>query len=318
MENNLIAGLNRRKAKIFFLFLLCSFLAWFLSNLSDSYESRTEFTLNYKNLPDTLILGNNAEKNLEAKVRTSGFQLLYYKFFSKRIDVDLSNVVYENGDYMLEEDVLKKQMDRQLSQNISLLDLDGSQWVVDLYQVSQKVLVVKPRIELKFQPNHILDGVLTISPDSLIVKGPASEIDTLFEVQTEPIILNDLTEDFSFEVSVVFPKDLDNSIFSENRVRVSGNVVKFSEKVFDVDVQALNVPEGYNLKMFPNTVSLVCKASLDVLKSIESDDFEVTANYQQIGGSTNNSILLQVTKKPGTVYAVRLQQRTVNFVLERK
>ncbi|WP_435622635.1 hypothetical protein [Flagellimonas sp.] len=318
MERNLIAGLNRRKVKVFFLFLFCSLLAWFLSNLSDSYESRTEFTLNYKNLPDTLILGNNAEKSVEAKVRTSGFQLLYYKFFSKRIDVDLSNVVYESGDYLLKEDILKKQMDRQLSQNISLLDLDGTQWIVDLYQVSQKALRVKPRIELKFEPNHLLDGVLSISPDSIIVKGPASEIDTLFEVETEPIILNNLSDDFSAEVSIVFPKDLDNSIFSENRVEVAGKVVKFSEKVFDVDVRAVNVPDGYNLKMFPNTVSLVCKASLDALKKIESEDFEVTANYEQLGGNTSNSILLQVTKKPGTVYAVRLQQRVVNFVLERK
>ena len=318
MERNLIAGLNRRKAKIFFLFLLCSFLAWFLSNLSDSYESRTGFTLNYKNLPDTLILGNNAEKNLEAKVRTSGFQLLYYKFFNKRIDVDLSTIDYRNGRYVLEEDVLKKQMDRQLSQNISLLDLDGNQWEVDLYQVSQKTLQVKPRIQLKFQPNHILDGALHISPDSIVIKGPASEIDTLFAVETEPIILDNLSDDFTAEASITFPKNLDNSIFYANRVVVSGNVVKFSEKVFDVNVQALNVPDGYKLKMFPNTVSLVCKASVDELKNIESDDFEVTADYKQLGATTNNSILLQVSKKPSTVYAVRLQQRMVNFVLERK
>ena len=318
MERNLIAGLNRRKAKIFFLFLFCSFLAWFLSNLSDPYEARTEFTLNYKNLPDSLILGNNAEKNLEAKVRTSGFRLLYYKFFSKRIDVDLSKVAYQSGSYVLEEDALKKQMDRQLSQNISLLDLDGNQWEVDLYQVSQKALVVKPRIELKFQPNHILDGVLQVSPDSVIIKGPASEIDTLFHVETEPVILDNLSDDFSAEASIVFPKNLDNSIFSANRVVVSGTVLKFSEKVFNVNVQALNVPDGYRLKMFPNSVSLVCKASLDELKNIESNDFEITADYKQLGATTNNSILLQVTKKPGTVYAVRLQQRMVNFVLERK
>ena len=85
-----------------------------------------------------------------------------------------------------------------------------------------------------------------------------------------------------------------------------------------VNVQAMNVPDGYRLKMFPNSVSLVCKASLDELKNIESNDFEITADYKQLGASTNNSILLQVTKKPGTVYAVRLQQRMVNFVLERK
>nr|WP_298999094.1 hypothetical protein [uncultured Allomuricauda sp.] len=318
MERNLIAGLNRRKVKIFFLFLVCSFLAWFLSNLSDSYESRTNFTLNYKSLPDTLFLGNKASKNLEAKVRTSGFQLLYYKFFNKRMDISLSQVNHENGKYFLTEDILKKQMERQLSQNISLLDLDGTRWVVDLYQVSQKKLVVKPIIELKFQPNHILDGVLTISPDSIMVKGPANEIDTLFEVETEPIILNDLSKDFSEDASIIFPKGLDNSIFSTNRAEVSGHVVKFSEKVFEVEVKPVNFPEDYKVKMFPNTVSLVCKASLDQLKAINPESFEIIADYKQLGGRANNSLFLKVAKKPATVYAVRLQQRTVNFVLERK
>ncbi|MEM9076580.1 MAG: YbbR-like domain-containing protein [Bacteroidota bacterium] len=318
MERNLIPGLNRRKAKNFFLFLVCSFFAWFLSNLSDSYESRTTFSLNYKSLPDTLILGNKAIKTLEAKVRTSGFQLLYYKFFSKRIDVNLSQVEYQNGAYLLSDDNLKKQIDRQLSQNISLLDLDGSQWVVDLYQVSQKNLIIKPNIELKFQPNHLLDGVLKISPDSVVVKGPANEIDTLFEVETVPIILNDLSEDFSSEVSIVFPKGLDNSIFSTNRAQISGHVVKFSEKVFDVEVTPANFPEGYSVKMFPNSVSLVCKASLDQLKIITPQSFEVTADYKQLSGNVDNRLFLQVTQKPGTIYGVRLQQRTINFVLERK
>ena len=223
-HTNNFFGFNEGKARNFFLFLLCSFLAWFLSNLSDSYESRTNFSLNYRNLPDTLVLENNAKNTLEAKVRTSGFQLMYYRFFSKNININLSQVAYKNQEYFIEGEELKKQIDRQLPQNVSLVSLDVNQWAVDLYQVSEKKLAVKPKIELKFQPNHILEGVLDVLPDSITVKGPASEINALFEVETEPIILNDLSEDFSEETLIVFPKGLDNSIFSTNRAQVSGNV----------------------------------------------------------------------------------------------
>ncbi len=318
MESKLVAGLNKRKAKIFFLFLLCSLFAWFLSNLSDSYESRTNFELNYRNLPDSLVLGNNANKILSGKVRTSGFQLLYFNFFNKRINVDLSKVTYQNGEYVLTEDFLIKQMDKQLSQNISLLDLDGDRLVVDLYQVSRKALKIKPRIELKFQPNYILEGDFKISPDSIVVKGPSNEIDALSEVETEPIILKDISESFSVETTVVFPKGLDNSIFSTNKANISGKVVKFSEKVFEVEVKAVNFPENYEVKMFPNTISLVCKASLDELKVLSPESFEVSADYQQLRGSTDNSLLLRITKRPQSIYGIRLEQRAVNFVLERK
>src|SRR6056297_929627 len=57
--------------KLFSLFLLCSFLVWFISNLSETYESRAYFTLNYRNLPDSLLLGKNSNSQIEAKLRTS-------------------------------------------------------------------------------------------------------------------------------------------------------------------------------------------------------------------------------------------------------
>ena len=318
MESTLFSGLNKRKARNFSIFLACSLFAWFLSNLSDSYESRTIFILNYKNLPDSLLLGNKANKTLEGKVRTSGFQLLYFNVFSKRMDIDISKVIYQDGQYLLTEDVLKKQMERQLSQNVSLLDLDGNQWPVDLYQVAQKVLPVKPQTEFKFEPNYILDGALEVSPDSILVKGPAREIDSINEVKPNPIVLKDISEDFSSETLLAFPKGLNNSIFSTNRVQIKGKVAKFSEKVFEVEVKTMNFPEGYTVKMFPNKVSLLCKATVERLKTLNAQSFEVVADYEQLGGATNNSLLLQLTKRPESIYGARLNQRTVNFVLERK
>jgi hypothetical protein len=83
MFKNLLGNLNQKKVKVFSLFLICSFFAWFLSNLSESYESRCEFELNYQNLPDTLSLGKNAVTSMEGKLRTSGFQFLFYNFFFK-------------------------------------------------------------------------------------------------------------------------------------------------------------------------------------------------------------------------------------------
>ena len=311
-------GLNQKKVKVFSLFLLCSFLAWFLSNLSESYEARAKFTLNYRNLPDSLLLGKNAVNTMEAKLRTSGFQFLFYNFVKKRIDVDVSQVEYQNGQYVLTEDALKKQIDVQLSQNISLLDLDRSRLVVDLYQVASKEIPVKANLNLQFQQNYIMEGKPSITPDHIVVKGPESEIDTLEEIETEPIQLTDLSSDFSKDAALVFPKGLDNSIFSVGRVTVSGKVVKFSEKVFETTITVVNSPEGYQVKTFPNSVTVLCKATVNRLKGISSTDFEVQADYAQVNGNNMNTLLLTITKKPENVYDVRLSEKTVNFVLEQR
>ena len=318
MFKKVLNGLNQKKVKVFSLFLACSFLAWFLSNLSETYESRADLTLNYRNLPDSLLLGKNSEDIIEAKLRTSGFQFLFYNVVKKRIDVDVSQVIYQDGRYVLTDDVLKKQIDVQLSQNISLLDLDRSQLVVDLYQVASKEIPIKVNLDLQFQQNYIVDGEPQITPDHVVVKGPESEIDTLEEIQTEPVQFTNLSTDFSKDVPLVFPKGLDNSIFSVGRVNVSGKVVKFSEKVFEAPITVVNHPEGYQVKTFPNAVTVLCKATVERLKGISSADFEVEADYAQVNGTNKNTLLLTITKKPENVYDVRLSEKTVNFVLEQQ
>lgn len=318
MFKKLLHGLNQRKVKVFSLFLLCSFLAWFLSNLSESYESRADFTINYRNLPDTLLLGKNSENTLEAKLKTSGFQFLYFNFFKKRIDLDVSQVTHQNGNYVLTEATLKKQIEQQLSQNISLMDLGRDQLKVDLYQVVSREVPIKADVSLQFEQNYILDGALEITPNHLVVKGPGNEVDTLKSIVTGPLQLANLSADFSREVPLIFPKGLDNTIFSNGRVNVSGKVVRFSEKVFQVPVQVVNLPEGYQVKTFPNVVTVLCKATVDRLKELSLNDFGVTADYGQLNGTDKNTLFLRLSKSPENVYDVKLQEPSVNFVLEQE
>ena len=303
---------------MFSLFLLCSFLAWFISNLSDTYESRAYFTINYRNLPDSLLLGKNSDHLIEAKLRTSGFQFLYYKIFKSRIDIDVSEVEFQNGGYVLSEEILKRQMDQQLSQNISLLDLDRNRLEVDLYQVDSKKIPIKAKLGLQLEQNYILDGKIKITPDSIEVKGPSNEIDTIKFVETSPIQLNNVNADFSNEVGLLFPKGLDNSIFSIGRVTVSGKVSKFSEKVFEVPIQVINIPQGYQIKTFPDVVTVLCKATIERLKELSASDFEIVADYSQLMGSESSTLFLEIKESPEKVYDVKLESNTVNFVLEQQ
>ncbi|MEX0312880.1 MAG: YbbR-like domain-containing protein [Allomuricauda sp.] len=318
MLKKLSTRISNRKVKVFLLFLLCSFLAWFLSNLSESYESRANFKLNYRNLPDTLLLGNNSANFLEAKIETSGFRHFYFNMINKKINIDLSQVDYDNGKYKLSEAALKKQIENQLSQNISLVDLYANELFVELYQVESKEVPIKAILDIQFEQNYILDGELEVNPESIVVKGPSNEIDTIQQVFTANIELSNISSDFSEDIPLVFPKNMTNSIFSVGRVNVSGKVVKFSEKVYEVPIQAINVPEGYDIKTFPAEVSIVCKATIEELKVISNANFQVVADYNQLNNSNDNVLFLQVIKKPEKSYGVRLLEDKVNFVLEQQ
>lgn len=295
--------------------LVCSFLAWLVSKLSEPYESRVTFTLNYTNLPDTLLLSKEANNSLGAKLRTNGFRFLYYNFNLKHIEVDLSAIREARGRYYLDALQLKKSLESQLAKSTSLIELDRDTLYIDLYQVAAKEVPIKPNITLNLSQNHFVEGPLHVEPASIVIKGPEKEVESISEVTTAPMELNNLTADFTKELDLVVPEGLQNSELSHSTVTVSGKVVKFSEKVFEVPITVLNPPKEYDLKLFPNKVSVLCKAGVKYLRTLTTDDFKVVADYASAG--TSNHLLLRVDKRPEKAYDVKLQENQVQFILEK-
>nr|WP_223826611.1 YbbR-like domain-containing protein [Flagellimonas sp. S3867] len=187
-----------------------------------------------------------------------------------------------------------------------------------MYKVASKEVPIKATLDIQFQQNYILEGALIVEPQTVLVKGPPSEIDTLQQVFTSKVQLRNIASDFSEDIPIVFPKSMNNSIFSISRVNVSGKVARFSEKVFEVPVTVINLPEGFNIKTFPAAISVLCKATIEQLKVMDPDDFEVVADYGQLANSNDNVLFLQLIRKPQKSHGVRLLENKVNFVLEQK
>lgn len=315
MLKNLFGNLNQRKVKVFLICLACSFLAWLVSKLSEPYESRVTFTLTYTNLPDTLLLSKEASHTLGTKLRTNGFRFLYYNFNLKNITVDLSAIRETKGRYYLDALQLKKSLEAQLAKSTSLIELEKDTLFIDLYQVTAKEVPIKPNITLNLSQNHFVEGPLKVEPATIVIKGPQREVASITEISTVPLELNNLSANFTKELDLVVPEGLQNSVLSQNSVAVSAKVVKFSEKVFEVPITVLNPPDEYDLKLFPNKVSVLCKAGVKYLRTITANDFRVVADYKNAGPS--NHLLLRIDKRPEKAYDVKLQENQVQFILEK-
>ncbi|NQZ44552.1 MAG: YbbR-like domain-containing protein [Flavobacteriaceae bacterium] len=317
MIRKLLVGLNKRKVKVFSLFLLCSFFAWTISKLSETYESRATFRIDYTNYPDTLLLKSNADLYLTAKVRTSGFRFLALGLNQKTIALEVDGVALDGGRYFLEAEEVKAQLDRQLANTITLLELDRQRLYVDLYQVISKQIEIEPQLTLNLAPNHILEGSLRLTPETVTVKGPSSEVRMIKKLKTETFVFEELTEGFSKTLTVLRPDSLANTIIQPKFVKVSGTVVRFSEREFEISITPKHLPEGYQMRTFPKKVRLVCKAALDDLKTLQAADFTVFADYAVVKDTDSETIDLELGAFPDGLYTVRLLEDEVEFVLEK-
>lgn len=309
-------SVNRTKVKIFLFFLCCSFLSWAVSTLSEVYESHTDFHVIYKNTPDSLLLGKKSHHRIAAKIKANGFQFLGYAIAPKRIVLDLKDVQERDGLFYLTSNIVKSQLENQLPNSISLVDSEALRHHVDLYAMAIKKLPVIPQLSLRLAQNHILKGELKVEPDTIQIKGSRKQIEQITHVYTTKAELNNITNSFSKKLGLQVLDSMNQIVINTREVIVSGTVVHFSEKQFDVALKPINIPNGYRIRMFPDHVQLICKAGINTLRNLSDSDFEVFVDYDAV--VNDNYLFVELAQKPDDVFSMRFSPNHIEFVLERQ
>ncbi|WP_339653678.1 CdaR family protein [uncultured Maribacter sp.] len=311
-------GLKKRKVKVFLVFLLCASLAWLINKLSQTYTSNTTFNITYVNIPSEFLLANTPKKELQVRLKAVGFQFLGYQLKPKEIQLDVSKVMHKDDSYYLTSDQIRIQLEAQLNNYSTLTDFDSDVIHFDFTSLKTKKVPVRAMMELTFAANHILEGQILLQPDSILISGPKSQIDTIDIIETELIKIDDLDNSFSKDVALKLPKQLNGTTFSNDFVNVSGNVVKFSELVIEVPVTVINLPPNVEMRTFPEIIEVRCQGTLERLKELEVKDFEVVADYSKISSATGNRLSIRLKKYPKTLNNVMIDTNEIEFILRRE
>ncbi|MGB5497411.1 MAG: YbbR-like domain-containing protein [Maribacter sp.] len=299
------------------MFLLCSFLIWFINNLSESYINRATFDFKFINVPDSLMLTNASKKEVDVKVEATGFQFLGFNVKNKEVMIDLSTANQKDGKYYIAQSEYQKQIDKQL-RSMTLLEIDKDTLFFEFTQVGTKKVPIKSRVNINLSQNFILDGPLKIEPSMITIKGPKTSIDTINSVYTFKMNFPEETSNFTHKVELFKDPELKNTTFSNTAVFIYGKVARFSEKMVNVPIKVINLPAGYEIRTFPDAVSVLCRGKLDNLKNLDGTGFEVVADYNSILDNTSKTITLELLKMPESLHSADLNQNQVEFILKRQ
>ncbi|QCX00255.1 YbbR-like domain-containing protein [Aggregatimonas sangjinii] len=310
--------LKKRKAKLFFVFLFLSGLAWFISNLSNRYQGISTFELEFVNPPDSMMLVNASRSTMDVRLDAVGFQFLMFNLSSKKVEINLSDAIKKGGKYYLTPDSGRRQMEKQMTNGVKILDFGIDTLFFEFYDVISKKVPIKSKAKISFAQNYLLDGAIKITPDSIVLKGPQNEVDSIQFVETNAIELSELNDDFSIIAKLTKAPMLVKTEFSEEHAVLSGKVSRFSEKVVRVPVSIINLPENTVIQTFPNEVNVLVKASVDDLKKVRASDLEVIGDYKSVEGSDQNSIELRISRQPAAIHSVGLSKNQVDFILKRE
>lgn len=274
----------KKNLHIIILSVIFSILLWGSISLSNDYYASIKVSLKLINLPRGYSTASNIPDNVTVKLKGKGWKLLGVNLTAKseynisvvdsgKISVNLYNYLSEN---------------QWLTSDVDVIDISPDTLSFYVEKDFMKKVEIVPNLNLNFKSGYGLATPLTISPESTFIYGPRSVVMSLSSVFTQSkkyAGLDNHSTDF------VPLENLSGVIYKDKEVKVTLNVQKIVDKVFDdVIVQIIDLPMDRDVVLLPNKISISVKAGIDILGKMSKDDIKAYTNYKDVVLDTIGSI----------------------------
>ena len=311
--NKLLTKLpSKGRFRFFLLFVLLSFVFWLSTKLSNSYTLDQSFKVNWEDVPSGIVL-SNIPQQLTLSISASGMELLLYRWLNSEIDISLKDVVFNSNEGKID---LRNQyflIGQQLFDNTQLNQVVPSQVAFGFTKLEEKKLEVIPKVNVQFRAGYLGDSPMKSSPDSVLVRGPKTLLDSLKALETIVLKVEDLFEDYNQKVAL---KTIPELQLDRQEVQVQMDVSRYSEKELTLPIEVLNIPEGIRVKLFPASVKIRATLPLSLLRTVNESDFKMAVDYHSLT-EENNFFEVVVLRKPPMVKQLNWEPKQVNYLIRK-
>ncbi len=305
---------SSKKINVFILFLMLALLFSVLTKLSKDYTQTVVFNIEKVNIPEDKLIVNDSSHLLNITLSTYGFKLIKYYLATPSIVVDFQKLEKNKTHYFWTE---KKEFSTVVSQfepNVKIVSInpDTIAFRYDVNNVKKIPVILDADITFSVGFDVINDYV--IKPDSIKVIGPKVLTDSISEIFTKRLKMEDVNADVLISVELNLPNSSEGLKFSHSQVQISAVVERFTEGTINVPINIINIPDGIKLKYYPKEVSVVYYTSLSNFKTISTSSFIVEVDYNSLNAQ-DTYLIPKIVQQPDKVKNVRLNEKRIEFIL---
>ncbi|MCF8391218.1 MAG: hypothetical protein K9H12_11035 [Bacteroidales bacterium] len=311
----------RRKALVFTFFLILSAIIWLMNALSKNYTTDFNYPVRFKNYPENKTLIGDLPDNLTLRVSAHGYTLFRNRISSRYIPIVFNVKSFtlnrlpgrDSSFFYIETKYILDYVSKQLNSEFEIISIKPDTLIFPFAQLHSKKVSIQSKAVYELDKQLIFKNKLTLIPDSIVVSGPDYIIDTLESVYTK-------TENFKI-IQKSTEKEIDlepipHIKYETSAIKLIFNIEKFTEKVLDVPVTLINVPDSLILKIFPRQLSLSCQIGLSNFELLQSDMFSLQVDYNSIVPGVSR-LQVVLAKSPNFVRGVNFKPKTVEYLIEK-
>lgn len=303
----------------FFLFLALSIVLWQFTNLAKPISVNKAVKVRFEVPKNDYQLISDSILSIDTRVTATGLRLLFNSPYNKIYSLSTESMIESNNEFYLTPSDVESQLQKTFGEAIAIEKIFAAELKIPLARIASKKVPVSPNISLSFKQNYILKGDLILKPDSVKISAPEAILKDISSINTVALKLDNLTESVNQPLAIDFSQ-LGLSSIEQEQVVVNAEVVRFSEMVYEVPILLPEFENGMRLAVFPSNAQVVCKASADVLKALDSGAFGVTVDFDfsQSLDSLPSRLPLRFSYSPSNVLEVFFSNDRVNYILEKQ
>jgi hypothetical protein len=317
-KNNYI---NRGNLLVFFVCLVISTLFWFLLAFNGNYTTLIKVPVEYINMPEKRMIIEKLPSELNVNISGSGYQLLSYMVQPElgKILLDGRNIGVKPG-FKGNNAFLTTYhgidfFNRQHA-DVKVLNIQPDTLFFSFFNRGLRKVPVKADAYLSFKKQYYLTDSLRLLPDSITISGPADRLDSIFQIKTEKLILNEIFEDGIYRLKIIQPDSMLS--YEPLEVDLEINVDKYTEAVFTIPIRLEHLISSDSLEIFPTEVELTCMVALSNFNRLNTGSFIVAADAFDLRDSKSSQLTLYLREFPRFVKNVRIKPETVEYIIRKK
>lgn len=291
---------------------------WFLTKLSKEYESTVVYPVSYENLPIDKMLQKTPKSEIGIHIKASGFKILSARLVPKTIKIDASNLLAKSSTkYYLLLSQQRLSIQKQMNTGVDIDHFINDSIALNLGFLQQKKVPVRLRSEINYQLGYNANGEIQVSPDSIVLSGPESILDTIQYVETIPLVMNDVASSIEEKLDLKPFRTSDKIKFDQASVTLTAKVEKYTEGTQKVSFVILNKPSDVTISTFPKEVTVTYKVALSNFNKVNASSFLVECDYLMSSENNLSYLVPRLARQPDLVKNVKITPNTIEFVIEK-
>ncbi len=316
---------KKQKVYVFLLCFFCSAMFWLFIKLSRENQAVFRQPLTVIDIPQESILYDQSDMYVSFSLQSTGVRLIATRYFSTPDTIRLNagslpRLSRQGTSYHFVTSTMMTQLlSDEVDGNFSVLSVRPDTVFFQVVEAMEKMVPVHLQADLSYERRFGKYGEIIVSPDSVLLKGPSSIIDTIGHVHTEALKYEGLAQSVNTIAGILAPASHKSVQVIPATVEVHIQVEEFTEAHVEVPLEVMCNDSLYQyppdrLRLFPHRVNLVL---LVALRDFHLIDAEMLSAYVVCPDKTATDTQLEVRTEslPGFVRLESIRPARVDYLI---